>query len=95
MRAAGQSTPGRTCLRADPRRTNSPGGALESSALALQGRLVMATPTSYGALWFRRPPRGCSDWYPEHLVGGVVQFEPELGDRDRHDRAADLDLADM
>ena len=55
----------------------------------------MATPTSYGALWFRRPPRGCSDWYPEHLVGGVVQFEPELGDRDRHDRAADLDLADM
>jgi hypothetical protein len=42
------------------------------------------------------PPRmRRSDCDLERLVGGVVQFETEFGDRDRYDREADLDPADV
>jgi hypothetical protein len=36
-----------------------------------------------------------SDCDLQRLVGGVVQFETEFGDRDRYDRGAYLDLSDV
>jgi hypothetical protein len=31
----------------------------------------------------------------EQFIGGVVQFESELGDPDRDDRGADLDVSNV